>query len=112
MNKKGIFATILVIQLIFLVILTIFVIQNEQTQFQYDKEYRVVASYRIATIYDDIVEGLQYLQSKNATASTLNTYVDYINTDFADYYGIDIEFNESYIKIQDSNLEIVKEDWL
>ena len=112
MNKKGIFATILVSQLIFLVILTIFVIQNEQIQFEYDKEYRVVASYRIATIYDDIVEGLQYLQSKHADTATIASYVSYINTDFADYYGIDIEFNSSYIKIQDSNLEIVKEDWL
>ena len=112
MNKKGIFATILVIQLIFLVVLTIFVVQNERLQFEYDKEYRVVASYRIVAIYDDITEGLNYLHSKNANAQTITSYVDYINTDFADYYGIDIEFNESYIRIQDSNLEIVKEVWL
>jgi hypothetical protein len=111
-NKKGIFATILVIQLIFLVILTIFVVQNERIQFEHDKEYRVVASYRIAAIYDDVVEGLNYLHSKNANAETITDYVDYINTDFAEYYGIDIEFNESYIKIEDSSLEIVKEDWL
>jgi len=112
MNKKGIFATILVIQLVFLVILTIFVVQNERVQFEYDKEFRVVASYRISAIYDDVVEGLNYLHSKNANAETITTYVDYINTDFAEYYGIDIEFNESYIKIEDSSLEIVKEDWL
>lgn len=112
MNRKGVFATILVIQLLFLVVLTIFVVQNERMQFEYDKEYRVVASYRIAAIYDDISEGLNYLHSKNADAATIASYVDYINTDFEEYYGIDIEFNESYIQIQDANLEIVKEVWL
>ena len=112
MNKKGIFATILVIQLIFLVILTIFVVQNERTRFEYEREYRVLSAYRISAIYDDVVEGLHYLQDKNADASTIDSYENFINTDFADFYGIDIEFNESYIKIADTNLEIVKEDWL
>jgi hypothetical protein len=112
MNKKGIFATILVIQLIFLVVLTIFVVQNEKVQFEYDKEYRRVASYRIAAIYDDVIEGLDYLHDKNANSQTIDSYINFINTDFAEYYLIDIEFNESYIKIADDNLEIVKEVWL
>jgi hypothetical protein len=114
MNKKGIFSTILVIQLIFLVLLSIYIIQDEKTMFEHEKEYRRLAAYRINGLYEDIEEGWIELDSNhlNANDETKQTYVEFINNEFADYNLIDIEFNSSYLKISDSNLEIVKEGWL
>jgi uncharacterized protein YpmS len=112
LNKKRIFATILVIQLIFLVILTIFVVQNETAQFEHEKEYRTIASYRIASAFADIQEGTNYLRSLNADNTTLNAYNFFVNTTFGNYYKIDVQFNGSYLRISDSNLEIMKEGWI
>jgi hypothetical protein len=112
LNKKGIFATILVIQLIFLVVLTIFVVQNETAQFEHQKEYRRIASYRIASAFEDVQEGVNYLRSLNPDDATLAAYNTFVNSTFGSYYKIDIEFNGSYLKISDNNLEIVKEGWI
>lgn len=117
MNKKGIFATILVIQLIFLVLLTIFVIQNEKSNFEYEKEYRRLAAYRINAYYEDIEEDLNDLKTRlgmpnGVTQQTIDDYIAYVNQEFAQNNLVNIELNESYLKISDSNLEIVKEGWL
>jgi hypothetical protein len=112
MNKKGIFATILVVQLLFLVILTISVVEHEKINFEYDKEYRRLAAYRINALYEDVEEGMAYLDLLNADTTTKNTYINYITTDFSDIHLIEIEFNGTYLKIYDSNLEIGKEGWL
>ena len=112
MNKKGIFATILVVQLIFLVILAIFVVQNERTNFEYEKEYRKIATYRINAVYEDIEEGMLELISENANQNAKDSYVSFINNEFSKYNNILINFTEIsldyyYLELQDSELEII-----
>ena len=111
MNKKGIFATLLVVQLVFLVILTLFVVQNEKIEFEHNKEYQRLASYRIASTYEDVQEGYIYLIDKNANSQAMISYENFINNEFSKYYLIDINLNitNNYLIIKDKNLEITKE---
>jgi hypothetical protein len=114
MNRRGVFATIMVIQLIFLVMLAIFVIENEKVNFEYEQEYRRLAAYRVSALYEDIEEGMIELDSDNLNANdaTKQTYINFVNTQFPNYYAINIYFNGSYLKISDANLEISKEGWI
>ncbi len=107
--KKGILATILTIQLILLVLITFSQLQVERESFVLKNQYQVVSAYRVAGNFFDIQRDINYLNERNSTEETLNDFFNLIECTYPEIYSSEIFVNESFIRITDKNLEIIKE---
>ncbi len=107
--KKGILATILVIQLILLVLLTFTNLQTKRETFSVENQYQRISAYRMASTFADIEHDVYYLKSKNVTNKTLGGYIQFVNDTFEQMFLMDITFNTTYLVIKDTRLEMIKE---
>jgi hypothetical protein len=111
-NKKAILATVLVVQLVLIILISVSMVRSERVLFAHKNEFSRLAAYRVADSYDNIEYDLSYLEARNATNQTMNTYISYVYTVFPTYSFLDFEVNRSYIRLQDHSLEIIKEVYL
>jgi len=109
MNKKAIIATILVVQLVLLVLLTFSTLKYEKESFSNELTVTAVASFRLTSTYNAISEDMSYLRTKGADNETINQYIYFVNSTFNNYFNSEIKFNQTYLAITDKQLEMQKE---
>ncbi|HDQ60011.1 MAG TPA: hypothetical protein ENN30_02350 [Candidatus Woesearchaeota archaeon] len=108
MNKKGILATLLVIKIVLMLITTFSLAIAEKEDFSISNQYQRIASYRLTSSFEDISSDMQYLKNLNATQDSLDEYMAFVDETFSDYFVIDLELNQTFLTITDSNLEMIK----
>lgn len=112
LNKKGILATVLVVQLILLMLITVSVVRSDRIQFSHENDFRRLSAYRIADISDNLEYDMTYLKTKNSTNETFNAYLSYVYVIFPQYNLLDFQMNKTYIRLADQSLELSKEVYL
>ena len=111
-NKKAILATVLVVQLVLLVLITISIVRSDRIQFSHENDFRRLSAYRIADIADNLEYDMNYLKAKNSTNETFNSYLNFVYIVFPQYNFLEFQINRTYIKLADPSLELSKEVYL
>jgi hypothetical protein len=112
LNKKAILATVLVVQLILLALITISTVRSDKILFSHENDFRRLSAYRVADISDNLGYDLNYLTAKNSTNETFNLYLNFLYIVFPQYNFLDFQVNRTYVRLTDRNLEISKEVYL
>lgn len=107
--RKGILSTILVIQLVLLLLLTLSQMQYEKEQFSTEQQFQRIATYKIASSFENIKSDAEYLRNINSTEETTTIYLEYVNNTYEDIYLTNILINETHIIITDNKFEMRKE---
>ena len=107
--RKGILATVLVIQLILLILVTFSTIQEKNTAFAMTDRYNRLSAYRIASAFADINHDIRYLEYLNSTNETIDGYISFVNQTFKEEYFMDINITRGHLVIEDKALEMKKE---
>ena len=107
--RRGILATVLVIQLILLILVTFSTVQEKSASFAMTDKYHRLSAYRIASAFADIHHDIEYLKTLNATNETIDSYISFVNQTFKEEYLMDINISSSYLIIEDKALEMKKE---
>ena len=108
MNRKGIVATLLTIQIVLILITAFTLAISEKEEFDIQNRYQRIAAYRMMSSFEDISYDIEYLKDINSTNSTINDYIYFVNETFQDYFVVDIKVNQSFLKITDSEVEMTK----
>jgi hypothetical protein len=108
-NKKAILATVLVVQLILLILITVSTVRSDRIQFSHQNDFRRLSAYRIADVADNIQYDLTYIKSKNSTNETMTSYLNFLYIAFPQYNFLQFQINSTYIRLADPNLELLKE---
>ena len=108
MNKKGIIATLLVIQLILMIVTVFNETLAEKESFSLRNKYQRIASYRLTSSFEDVSSDLQFLKSKNSSDKAMQMYIEMVDNTFSNFYFMNITLNESNVKIIDENNEMIK----
>ena len=108
MNKKGIIATLLVIQLILMIVTVFNETLAEKESFSLRNKYQRIASYRLTSSFEDVSSDLQFLKSKNSSNKSMQMYIEMVDNTFSNFYFMNITLNESNVKIIDENNEMIK----
>lgn len=109
MNKKGIITTILVVQLIFLAIITMATIQSERETFAKNTQFKKIAAYRMTSLYTDVSGDISDLRQINSTDEAMDQYIDMVNSTVPMNYNLEINISDTSLSLYDKNLEIAKE---
>jgi hypothetical protein len=109
LSKKAMITTLLIVQLIFLVIITMSALQSQRENFSQTTQFRKIAADRIKTLYYDIAGDISTLKDINASESSMQQYISFAETNVPAYYGVEIVINSSYLSLYDHSLEISKE---
>ena len=108
-SKKGIISTLLVIQLVFLLLITMSNVQLEKQKFSQEAQFNRIAAYKVYTLYGDVFNDINYLKQINATGNSIGQYVIVVNNYIPKEYGLETNINSTHIYIHDKYLEISKE---
>ena len=108
-SKKAIISTLLIIQLVFLLLITMTNLQVERQNFSKSFQFKRIAAYKMYALYGDISNDIHNLKEINSTDSTIMSYVQMVNASVPKEYGLEININATHLYIHDRNLEISKE---
>ncbi len=109
MKRRGILSTILVIQLVLLLILTVSQIQSEKEHFSTQQQFERIAAYKISSSFENIRTNIEFLREINATEESINIYLEYVNNTYGGIYFTNIHLNQTHLILMDEAFEMRKE---
>jgi len=108
LNKKGIIISVLVVELIFLLLISFEELRSSRNIFIDDNSVRNIAAYKLSSIFNDIYSDYSSLIAYDSDNYTKDYYFNFINLNFKNYSEYNLNFLPQNLTISDDYFEMKK----